>query len=56
MCDSGCNGDCGCMGGAGSPTYNNAYNTMGVGDVVAPGTNGFNCGSGDIYTLTLKHI
>lgn len=43
MCDFG--GD---MGGAGDGVYNNGFNTMGVGDPVAP-QDGF--GSGDIYNI-----
>ena len=42
MCDS-----CDNLGGAGSPFYNNGYNTMGVGDVCIPG--GGSCGSGDLF-------
>lgn len=40
MCDS---GD---MGGVGMP-FNTLTNTMGIGDVVAPQTNGY--GSGDLF-------
>lgn len=43
MCDF--NGDC---GGAGGGVYNTPFNTVGVGDPVAPGFGG-EYGSGDMY-------
>lgn len=45
MCDFG--GD---FGGAGDGVYNNGFNTLGVGDPVAPNQCG-GYGSGDIYSI-----
>lgn len=47
MCDGCGSGDCGFIGGAGGPAYNNGFNTIGIGDVVTPGQHGF--GSGDVF-------
>ena len=50
MCDC-CDGG-GMIGGAGGPVYNTPYNTIGMGDVVAPRSR---CaGSGDLFGQMTK--
>lgn len=44
--------DFGNFGGAGDGVYNNGFNTLGMGEPVAPGNDGF--GSGDIFTPVMN--